>query len=122
MKAYHGCKDRTGYIGVRVYPHGYPPEKGTGPPRGSYELDPRLDEVKHSPDGFNWGYGGSGPSQLAYAILRDHLGDRGRAQAMYQAFKTMVIANIRDHAWILAEADLDAAILNIQLMAAGTDA
>jgi len=23
----------------------------------------------HSPDGFNWGYGGSGPAQLALAIL-----------------------------------------------------
>ena len=29
-----------------------------------------LDEVNHSPDGFNWGYGGSGPAQLAYALLR----------------------------------------------------
>lgn len=23
----------------------------------------------HSPDGFNWGYGGSGPAQLALALL-----------------------------------------------------
>ncbi|GAI22752.1 unnamed protein product, partial [marine sediment metagenome] len=25
----------------------------------------------HSPDGFNWGYAGSGPAQLALAILLD---------------------------------------------------
>jgi hypothetical protein len=31
-----------------------------------------LDEVNHSPDGFEWGYWGSGPSQLAYAILRTY--------------------------------------------------
>lgn len=31
-----------------------------------------LDEVNHSPDGFEWGYNGSGPAQLAYAILRSY--------------------------------------------------
>jgi len=25
----------------------------------------------HSPDGFEWGYGGSGPAQLALAIYQD---------------------------------------------------
>ena len=28
-------------------------------------LDPRFDLRRHSPDGFNWGYCGSGPAQLA---------------------------------------------------------
>ena len=32
-------------------------------------LDPRYDLRNHSPTGFAWGYGGSGPSQLALAIL-----------------------------------------------------
>lgn len=31
-----------------------------------------LEEVNHSPTGFEWGYNGSGPSQLAYAILRSY--------------------------------------------------
>ena len=31
-----------------------------------------LSEVNHSPDGFEWGYNGSGPTQLAYAILRSY--------------------------------------------------
>lgn len=28
--------------------------------------------VKHSPTGFEWGYGGSGPAELARCILIDH--------------------------------------------------
>jgi hypothetical protein len=36
---------------------------------------PRFEEIaNHSPDGFEWGYGGSGPAQLALAILADCLG------------------------------------------------
>lgn len=36
---------------------------------GEY-LSPQKSQAKvnHSPDGFNWGYGGSGPAQLALAI------------------------------------------------------
>jgi len=30
-------------------------------------LNPRLDLYNHSPTGFEWGYGGSGPAQLALA-------------------------------------------------------
>lgn len=35
------------------------------------ELDPKPSQEmrNHSPDGFNWGYGGSGPAQLALAIM-----------------------------------------------------
>jgi hypothetical protein len=34
-------------------------------------LSPRASPAvwNHSPDGFNWGYGGSGPARLALAIL-----------------------------------------------------
>ena len=37
---------------------------------GKY-LDPARSQKawNHSPDGFNWGYGGSGPAQLALAIM-----------------------------------------------------
>jgi hypothetical protein len=34
-----------------------------------------FEEIRnHSPDGFEWGYHGSGPAQLALAILADHFG------------------------------------------------
>lgn len=38
-------------------------------------LRPRLDIAHHSPSGFEWGYNGSGPCQLAVAILVDVYGD-----------------------------------------------
>lgn len=45
----------------------------------------------HSPDGFEWGYAGSGPAELARCILWDHLGfDPPRPIA--QRFKTAFIA------------------------------
>ena len=41
----------------------------------------------HSVDGFNWGYGGSGPAQTALAILLDVTEDPERAQRSCQDFK-----------------------------------
>jgi hypothetical protein len=34
------------------------------------QLGPSLKIQSHSPDGFEWGYGGSGPAQAALAILQ----------------------------------------------------
>ncbi len=45
-----------------------------------------LKHVSHSPEGFNWGYGGSGPAQLAYAICHELYG-KDTAQRVYQDFK-----------------------------------
>jgi len=45
----------------------------------------------HSPDGFNWGYTGSGPSQLALAIML-HCTDKEVAGDTYQDFKREVVA------------------------------
>ncbi len=41
----------------------------------------------HSPDGFNWGYGGSGPSQLALAIMLECT-DKEQALDLYHDFKS----------------------------------
>jgi hypothetical protein len=56
-------------------------------------LNPRFDVINHSPTGFNWGYHGSGPSQLAFAILADAVGIE-RAQPLYHRFKIEVIGKI----------------------------
>jgi hypothetical protein len=48
----------------------------------------------HSPDGFNWGYGGSGPAQLALALLMHYLADNQLAVKHHQAFKFDVIAGL----------------------------
>jgi hypothetical protein len=47
----------------------------------------------HSPDGFAWGYGGSGPSQLALAIMLKCT-DAKQAQRLYQDFKADIIAEL----------------------------
>ena len=58
-------------------------------------LDPRYDIRNHSPTGFAWGYAGSGPAQLALAILADYLGAKpggtALADTLYQSFKFAVI-------------------------------
>lgn len=59
------------------------------------KLAPHLDVMNHSPTGFAWGYGGSGPSQLALAICIDALGgDVDRAFNVYQSFKWRIIAHL----------------------------
>ncbi len=47
----------------------------------------RLDLANHSPDGFSWGYSGSGCAQLALAMLANHFGDDEKALNLYQDFK-----------------------------------
>ena len=65
----------------------------------------RSQEVwNHSPDGFNWGYEGSGPSQLALAIT---LKLTGKADH-YQDFKRAVIAIIRQGSNFEIEFEFDA--------------
>jgi hypothetical protein len=55
-------------------------------------LDPKPSQAfyNHSPDGFNWGYGGSGPAQLALAIVLELTGK----PEGYQDFKWFTIANL----------------------------
>ena len=60
-------------------------------------LPVRLDVYNHSPDGFSWGYQGSGPAQLALAILCDAIGPI-EAVRWHQEFK-------RDHIARLAQSD-----------------
>ena len=48
--------------------------------------------VWHSPGGFEWGYGGSGPADLALNILLSATGDRDFAALQRQRFKRDLIA------------------------------
>lgn len=64
-------------------------------------LPARLDLRNHSPDGFEWSYGGSGPAQLALAILADATDD-ATAVRLYQLFKWAEVACLdKDAAWII---------------------
>ena len=69
----------------------------------SSELPLHLEIRAHSPTGFAWGYGGSGPAQLALALLMDALGDREMAERHYQEFKRTHIATWKDQWSITAE-------------------
>ncbi len=70
-----------------------------------YKLDPRFDLANHSPTGFAWGYLGSGPAQLALAILAD-VTNPPAAMRHYQAFKHDKIATLGRGAWTIEAADV----------------
>ena len=70
-------------------------------------LDPRFDLWNHSPTGFEWGYGGSGPAQLALALLADYLADDQEALECYQNFKVAVVAKLRHDRWDLTSQQID---------------
>jgi uncharacterized protein DUF6166 len=77
-------------------------------------LDPRLDLYNHSPTGFEWGYCGSGPAQLALAILADHLSDEKEALTFYQRFKWAVIVGLPRRRWMLNSHVIDLVLQNIR--------
>ena len=52
---------------------------------------PLKHRVRHSPTGFEWGFEGSGPADLARSILWDHLGEEP-SPALYQEFKRAFVA------------------------------
>lgn len=70
--------------------------------------------VNHSPTGFEWGYTGSGPAQLAFAILLDHYGAPGQAWLFYQDFKERVIAMLNRDRWELTTAEVEKALDGIR--------
>jgi hypothetical protein len=60
-------------------------------------LDPKRSQAlrNHSPDGFEFGYGGSGPSQLALGILLDFTDSPQQAMRWYQEFKWQFIGGVK---------------------------
>jgi hypothetical protein len=97
MKCYEGR--REGYA-VIVTVDGHP-------------LNPRLDLWNHSPSGFEWGYGGSGPAQLALAILADHCGNDEQAFNFHHRFKWTVIAEL-PRRWTLTSREIEQVLQTLQ--------
>jgi hypothetical protein len=86
-------------------------EEGVEKPR---KLPERRDLYNHSPGGFAWGYGGSGPAQLALAILADLTDDR-TALRYYQHFKFKAIAGLeQDQGWELTEESIRKTLAKIE--------
>lgn len=76
-------------------------------------LDERTDSKLYSRNGFEWSYEGPEPSQLAYAILLDHLGDPARAERLEPAFMRGVVANFQNE-WTMTTADIDRALQGLR--------
>jgi hypothetical protein len=65
--------------------------------------------VRHSPTGLNWGYGGSGPADLARSLLLDALGHhddvadpdgvKDAVEGLYQQFCDDVVAALPKRGW-----------------------
>jgi hypothetical protein len=102
MKTYHGTRTENGAAVV---------VEENGEFRG---LDPRRDLRNHSPTGFEWGYGGSGPAQLALALAADVLDDDQKAQDVYQRLKFKLIGGLPRDGWVLTEARICAVITAIE--------
>lgn len=77
----------------------------------------------HSPDGFEWGYAGSGPADLALAILADYFDEppefvlaalrsmwtpRSKAAALHQSFKEAFVATEHRGEWQLPGDEIEA--------------
>jgi hypothetical protein len=77
------------------------PDGSMGEPQ--LPLDPRHGLCNHSPDGFSWGYNGSGPAQLAFALVYDATGDLNFTRHVYQQFKSLIVANLdQDKDWYMS--------------------
>ncbi len=70
------------------------------------DIDKSLKVWRHSPSGFEWGYGGSGPAQTALAILLDYTGDEKLAAQLHQEFKREKVGPLGDR-WIITSGEID---------------
>ncbi|MBN9519239.1 hypothetical protein J0H58_12075 [bacterium] len=73
---------------------------------GRRALNPRHDLRNHSPDGFEWGYAGSGPAQLALALAADVLAGDDEALRVYQRLKARVVVGLSREGWTLTADEL----------------
>ena len=82
MKIFRGRKSVVSSI-VELTDEGYTTQ---------LSLEKSLQVVDHAPDGFQWGYNGSGPAQLSAAILYEVTGNVDLARQYYQIFKLDLVA------------------------------
>jgi len=65
---------------------------------------PLTHHICHSPTGFNWGYGGSGPADLARSILWDYLGEEPTPE-LYQEFKNTFVTGWKER-WQITSTEI----------------
>lgn len=88
------------------------------------QLSPRTDLMKYTPEGaFECGFKGSGPSQLALAILADHLNDVREAVDLHLNFRDRVIVGLpRDRDWSLTKVNIDTQLTALRSSGAASSA
>lgn len=69
--------------------------------QGRQRLQPRLDLIRHHPAGFDWAHTGSGPAQLALALLAHASGSDEFALEHYEVFKHEIVARLPKNTWEL---------------------
>ena len=96
QRSYNGWRSYQGtWVEGRIY-------GDDGHLASHYRLPLHLEIANHSPTVHEWGYSGSGPAQLALALLVDFTGNDGYAQALHQQFKLDVIAQLPiEEAWVI---------------------
>jgi hypothetical protein len=62
--------------------------------------------MHHSPDGFEWGYGGSGPADLARSITGWLLETDDPPPGVYQRVKECLVANVPTFGGVISGADV----------------
>jgi hypothetical protein len=72
-------------------------------------LDPRVDVMEFTKNGFEWSYEGPEPRQLALALLVDHLGDNAAAMTAVETFMRAIVANFENE-WEMTSDDIDLAL------------
>jgi hypothetical protein len=83
-------------------------------------LPRRYDLLSASPSGYEWGYGGSGPAQLAIAILACECSD-GIACNHYQQFNQEVVAKLPELRWKISGEEVKAFLNKNELPEAVSD-
>lgn len=63
--------------------------------------------VRHSADGFEWGYHGSGPRDLARSIVADHLTTTAPDDAYTQAVLDHFVAKLPQRSWSISADAID---------------
>jgi len=63
--------------------------------------------TKHSPDGFEWGYCGSGPADFALNILSCYIGEQeARSGGLYQDFKREFVSGLPEKGGTIKRKDV----------------
>ncbi|MXR43139.1 hypothetical protein GRX01_17565 [Halobaculum sp. WSA2] len=107
--------DRVEYVGMRV--DGTPVVLNL---TAHERLSPNrsLGLVRHGPAGLDWGYVGSGPAQLACALLLDYTDNETVAQQHYIQFRNDVVSQLvcdgPADCWHLTGKDIEAALAEFE--------